>query len=229
MKAKVKELLIDRAAKYNDPVWFEEDPIAFPRKLALEGAPLQDVEIAAVFAALFAWGRRAMIVRDCNTLMEEMCWKPYDYVMTGDWRDEDASVHRTVKWSDVARICRSLREWYRWHDSLEGLSPDEMRVTVYGQKSDPKAANKKINMLRRWMVRRDGIVDLGLWQNTDPADLIVPLDVHVHAQARELGLTKRNPKDLRTALEITDAFREIWPEDPLMGDFALFGYGVDNA
>ena len=29
-----------------------------------------------------------------------------------------------------------------------------------------------------------------------------------------------------TAQEITDAFREIWPEDPCLGDFALFGYGV---
>ena len=31
-----------------------------------------------------------------------------------------------------------------------------------------------------------------------------------------------------TAQEITDAFREIWPEDPCKGDFALFGYGVNN-
>ena len=29
-----------------------------------------------------------------------------------------------------------------------------------------------------------------------------------------------------TAKEITDAFREIWPDDPCRGDFALFGYGV---
>ena len=29
-----------------------------------------------------------------------------------------------------------------------------------------------------------------------------------------------------TAREITDAFREIWPDDPCRGDFALFGYGV---
>lgn len=79
------------------------------------------------------------------------------------------------------------------------------------------------------MVRNDGIVDLGLWKRTSPKDLIVPLDVHVYDEAVSLGLTKRKPKDIRTALEITDAFREIWPEDPLKGDFALFGYGVDNA
>lgn len=34
--------------------------------------------------------------------------------------------------------------------------------------------------------------------------------------------------DMKTALEITDAMREIWPEDPAKGDFALFGYGVNH-
>ena len=33
---------------------------------------------------------------------------------------------------------------------------------------------------------------------------------------------------LRTAVQITDAFREIWPADPCLGDFALFGYGINK-
>ena len=226
MQEKTVELLIDRAAKFNDPVWFAEDPIAFPRQMLSRGGSLQDVEITAVFAAHFAWGRRAMIVRDCGRLMDEMQWRPYDYVMAGQWRNDDSSIHRTVKWSEVAAICARLRDFYGSRSSLEGLSPSQMRTLVYGQKPDPKAANKKINMLRRWMVRRDGKVDLGLWKNTSPASLIMPLDVHVYNQACELGLTDRKSKDITTALQITDVFREIWPDDPLLGDFALFGYGV---
>ena len=226
MQEKTIELLIDRAAKFNDPVWFAEDPIAFPRQMLSRGGSLQDVEITAVFAAHFAWGRRAMIVRDCGRLMDEMQWRPYDYVMAGQWRDDDSSIHRTVKWSEVAAICARLRDFYGSRSSLEGLSPSQMRTLVYGQKPDPKAANKKINMLRRWMVRRDGKVDLGLWKSTSPASLIMPLDVHVYNQACELGLTDRKSKDITTALQITDVFREIWPDDPLLGDFALFGYGV---
>ena len=78
------------------------------------------------------------------------------------------------------------------------------------------------------MVRDDGKVDFGLWKNSSPDGLVIPLDVHVYEQARANGLTSRRQKDLVTALEITDAFREIFPGDPCKGDFALFGYGVSH-
>ena len=83
-------------------------------------------------------------------------------------------------------------------------------------------------MMRRWMVRDDGKVDLGVWKASDKKDLILPLDVHVYTQATALGLTSRRQKDIVTAQEITDAFKEIWPDDPCLGDYALFGYGVSR-
>ena len=228
MDALLKDRLRQWADTYNNPVYFREDPIAFPREFASRGAGLKDIEIAAVFAAHFAWGRRSMIVRDCNRLFDEMEWRPYDYVMKGCWRCDAASAHRTVRWSEVASICARLKEYYSGYDSLERLDAGQIRTGVYGQKEDPKAANKKINMMRRWMVRRDGKVDLGLWKGTDPATLVIPLDVHVYQEAEALGLTDRRQKDLRTAVQITDAFREIWPADPCLGDFALFGYGINK-
>lgn len=228
MDALLKDRLRQWADTYNNPVYFREDPIAFPREFASRGAGLKDIEIAAVFAAHFAWGRRSMIVRDCNRLFDEMEWRPYDYVMKGCWRCDAASAHRTVRWSEVASICARLKEYYSGYDSLERLDAGQIRTGVYGQKEDPKAANKKINMMRRWMVRRDGKVDLGLWKDTDPTTLVIPLDVHVYQEAEALGLTDRRQKDLRTAVQITDAFREIWPADPCLGDFALFGYGINK-
>lgn len=229
MTSGLKEQLIDWAEKYNDPVYFDEDPIAFPRRFARDGASLKDIEIASVFAAHFAWGRRAMIVRDCERLFDHMEWRPLDYVMSGDWRDDPVSIHRTVKWSDTAAICRRLKDFYTLEDSLETLSAKQIREVVFGQKPDAKAPDKKINMMRRWLVRDDGKVDLGLWKHTSPSELLIPLDVHVYDQAFALGLTSRRSKDLATALQITDAFREIFPSDPAKGDFALFGYGVNNA
>lgn len=228
MKQKTIDLLREWAEEYNDPKYFEEDPIAFPREFVRRGASLQDVEIAAIFAAHLAWGRRPMIIRDCQRLFDEMGWQPYDYVMSGSYRDDETSLHRTVKWSETAAICGRLREWYSWHETLETLSAKEIRSIIFRRKDDPKAPDKKINLMRRWMVRNDGKVDLGLWKKTSPKDLVVPLDVHVYSQATALGLTKRRQKDLRTAMEITDRFREIWPDDPVLGDFALFGYGVTH-
>lgn len=227
----LKETLIGWAEEYNDPKYFQEDPIIFPTRFA-EGyrsgeASLADVEISALLASHLAWGRRSMIVRDCDRMFEEMCWKPFDYVMNGEYRDEDASMHRTIKWKDFAAICRRLKDIYSTRSSIEGLTDTEIRCMIFGQKEDRKAPNKKISMMRRWLVRDDGKVDLGVWKKSDKTKLILPLDVHVYTQATALGLTSRKQKDIVTAQEITDSFKEIWPEDPCKGDFALFGYGVN--
>lgn len=233
MDAELKDTLIGWAEEYNDPKYFQEDPIIFPKSFAqmhVAGeASLADVEIAALLSAHLAWGRRAMIVRDCNRMFDEMSWKPYDYVMNGEYRDEAASLHRTIKWSEFASICRRMKNIYSRKESIEGLTDAQIRTEIFGQKEDRKAPNKKINMMRRWMVRDDGKVDLGLWKNTDKKELILPLDVHVYSQATALGLTGRKQKDIVTAQEITGAFREIFPDDPCLGDFALFGYGVSSS
>lgn len=226
-------LLAGWADKYNDPQYFQEDPIAFPTRMAelfrRGERSLADVEMTALIAAHLAWGRRSMIVRDCTRALDEMDWRPYDYVMRGNYRDEDASLHRTVKWSEFAAICSRMREIYSERESIEGMGNSEMRCRIFGRKADPKAPDKKINMMRRWMVRDDGKVDLGLWKNSDKISLLIPLDVHVHEEALALGLTSRKQKDITTVFEITDVFREIFPGDPCKGDFALFGYGVTAA
>lgn len=233
MDSNIRRKLVEWAGTYNDRKYFLEDPIAFPTRfleLCNRGACcLKDVEISAVFAAHFAWGRRAMIVRDCNRLFDWMDWKPYDYVMKGGWRDDDVSIHRTIKWSETAAICSRLKAIYEVQDSLSPLTQSQMRTMVYGQKEDPKAPDKKINMMRRWMVRDDGKVDLGIWKDIDPATLLIPLDVHVYDTAAELGLTTRKAKDIVTVREITDCFNDIFPGDPCKGDFALFGHGVTRA
>ena len=232
MENSVKEQLIGWAEEYNDPKYFQEDPIIFPAEMAKKyrcgECSLADVEIAALIAAHLAWGRRSMIVRDCTRALEEMEWRPYEYVMSGDYRDEDASLHRTVKWSEFAEICRRLKAVYSGTDSIEKLSNRDIRCMIFGRKEDPKAPDKKINMMRRWMVRDDGKVDLGVWKNSDKKDLLIPLDVHVYDEAVAIGLTSRRQKDIVTVREITDTFKEIFPDDPCKGDFSLFGYGVTH-
>lgn len=229
------------AQKYNDRKYFATDPINFPRRFAdalqngvpVMGKPaselcLADVEIAGLFASHLAWGRRSMIVNDCGRLFEQMHWQPYNYVMEGRWRDDSASVHRTIKWCEIAAICKRLKDIYSHTASIEQMSVRQIRTDIFGAKDDPGAANKKINMFRRWMVRDDGKVDLGVWHGISKRDLLIPLDVHVFNSATMLGLTCRKSADCKTVLEITGALREIFPEDPCLGDFALFGYGVSS-
>ena len=75
------------------------------------------------------------------------------------------------------------------------------------------------------MVRADD-VDPGGWKAVSAAKLIVPLDTHMHRIALTLGATRRNAADMRTAMEITDAFRRISPDDPVRYDFALTRLGI---
>jgi len=92
---------------------------------------------------------------------------------------------------------------------------------------DPQrgSACKRLHLYLRWMVRCDA-VDPGGWSQVSPAKLLVPVDTHMHRIAKGLGLTQRNAADLRTAREITAAFRIIAPEDPVRYDFALTRLGI---
>jgi uncharacterized protein (TIGR02757 family) len=87
------------------------------------------------------------------------------------------------------------------------------------------SACKRLNLFLRWMVRDDD-VDAGLWKSIDKAKLIVPVDVHMGRLCKILGLYNRNTVSLRAALEITESFAEIEPDDPVKYDFALSRIGI---
>jgi hypothetical protein len=57
----------------------------------------------------------------------------------------------------------------------------------------------------------------------------MPLDVHVLRSARHFGLLHRATPDWLAALELTEACRQIVPEDPLLMDFVLFGLSQTGA
>lgn len=68
----------------------------------------------------------------------------------------------------------------------------------------------------------------GIWERFDCRDLIVPLDTHVCRVAYTLGLTETETFSLKNARRITEALAEAFPDDPCLGDFALFGSGVSG-
>lgn len=88
---------------------------------------------------------------------------------------------------------------------------------------------KRLNMFLRWMVRRDDRgVDFGLWNRIEPAQLVMPIDVHVERVSRKLGLMNRPATDWKAAVELTETLKQFDPADPVKYDFALFGLGVEG-
>jgi uncharacterized protein (TIGR02757 family) len=80
-------------------------------------------------------------------------------------------------------------------------------------------------LLLRWMVRPADGVDLGLWR-LDPAELLIPVDTHIHKLALNLGLTRRATVSSKAAEEITASLRRFDPADPVKYDFALCHLGM---
>lgn len=104
-------------------------------------------------------------------------------------------------------------------------TPDRLRKHL--ARPNAGSACKRLNMYVRWMVR-SGPVDLGLWSCLDPADLMLPLDVHAGRQARALGLLERKSNDWTAVRRLTTICRRLCPSDPARYDFAFFSVGVQD-
>lgn len=245
-------LLDEEAARYNRPEFVEADPVQFPRRFNDK----RDIEIVALLASTIAWGNRTMICRSANKMLALMDNQPYKYVMERGYEElPDGNIHRTFFNANLRHYLRGLHAIYERHGSLEGFAKAE-RV---GEEAAPswalaaainrelalandgrsdcrclplgldKSALKRFNMALRWLVRRDGIVDLGVWDVISPAQLFVPLDVHVGNVSRSLGLLERKANDRLAVEQLTAALRQFRPDDPVYYDFALFGIGVNKA
>lgn len=116
------------------------------------------------------------------------------------------------------------------HSIIAQAFPSECSLISHGKNS----AAKKLNMLLRWLVRNNSPVDLGVWKWYDKNDLLMPLDTHVMQEAVRFGFIKKTAAgtipgaNLKTALQLTDKMKEYFADDPVRGDFALFGLGTDH-
>jgi uncharacterized protein (TIGR02757 family) len=118
-------------------------------------------------------------------------------------------------------FCNSLTDMYAAkHDGHAGRGLSYLLA-------DPArgSACKRLNLFLRWMVRHDD-VDTGLWRSIDKAKLLVPMDVHMARLSGILGFHTRKTSSLAAAVEITKAFAQIAPADPVKFDFALTRIGI---
>jgi uncharacterized protein (TIGR02757 family) len=171
--------------------------------------------------------------------------------MKGDYRKLKSRrcIHRTFFEDDLRYFCRGFKVCYKQYGSLERLFASAANIwdgiALYRDTmasgnggayikhlADPSSnsACKRIHLSLRWLVRREGPVDIGLWKSISPTSLFIPLDVHVGRAARRLALLDLNRKanDKKAVIALTEKLREICPEDPIKYDLALFGYSVNG-
>ena len=75
--SKIKSFLDKQVSKYNCESFIEHDPISIPHSFSKR----EDIEISGFFAAIFAWGKRSIIINKCKELINYMDNSPYDFIM----------------------------------------------------------------------------------------------------------------------------------------------------
>ena len=250
MSDTLRRLLEEKTLLYNTPAFISEDPIQIPHSFSER----ENIEISGFLAAILAWGRRDIIIRNTLDLIRRMDNSPHEFLMNMDTDDLEVFrdfKHRTFNGEDCIFFMLSLQRLYKDGKGLyqpfhEGYLKNrsikdailnfrsEFFLTDHQPRSrkhiaDPGrgSAAKRINLFLRWMVRKDNAgVDLGIWEGIDPAHLYIPLDVHTGNVARQLGILKRRQNDWEAVEEITAILRGFDPSDPVRYDYALFGLGV---
>ena len=248
----LKGFLDSKVELYNQPGFIKNDPISIPHRFNKK----QDIELAAFFAAVLAWGQRITIINKTTELLRMMDNSPHDFLLhhkLADLKSFERFKHRTFNGTDALYFVEFLSQFYRKHLSLEeAFLVNEKNVTteqnlIHFHRSffslpdfpnrtkkhvstpERKSACKRINMFLRWMVRSDrNGVDFGIWKKISPAQLICPCDLHVERVARKLKLITRKQMNWETALELTANLRMFDPADPVKYDFALFGLGIEE-
>ncbi len=250
MDRELRELLDTEAARINRPEFIGNDPVQFPRRFSRQ----EDIEIVAFLAAIIAWGRRTMICRNAERMLTLMDNDPYNYVMDEGYEDlnPDMNLHRTFFGRHFQYFLRGMRRIFNdygtldnfgiamrisdsatpaWSlvENMERLMREENGGTDCSQCLPVNLKNtalKRVNMALRWLVRDDGIVDMGIWKSIPKSKLYIPLDVHAGNTARNLGLLERKANDRKSVELLTGTLRSIRPEDPVYYDYALFGIGI---
>lgn len=243
-----KDALEELYTRYNRREMAHPDPIEF-----LYGyEDVRDREIVALVASFLAYGRVAQILKSVQRVLAQMP-EPAIFLERSSpdtlRRAFAGFKHRFTTAEALVALLVGARRLIHLYGSLgaafgAGLCDEHETVlpalsafvcgftdgTGAPQNSPlPSPAHgsacKRLNLFLRWMVRRDA-VDPGGWVDVPPSKLLVPLDTHMLRISRALRLTRRKRADIRTAQEVSAAFRRFSPEDPVRYDFALTRLGI---
>lgn len=242
----VKTEIDKLAEKYETPEFIKSDPIQFPHRYKSK----KDIELAGFIASLVAYGSRKQFIQKLNLLFDIAQNEPLNFIRNFEPQIIGNFNYRFGKPEDFISIFLTLKQLYNSSNGLEELfeygykqekmfetvvdyfysrATDKVKQGFYQMIPNPRngGAMKRMCMYLRWMVRK-GPVDLGIWDFITPAQLYIPLDVHVARVSREMGLLTRKANDFKAVIELTENLRKLCPQDPVKYDFAMFGFGVNR-
>lgn len=247
--SELKDFLDTKVEKYNRIDFIATDPILVPHEFSQK----ENIEIAAFLSATIAWGNRQTIIKNALKLMNLMDNQPFDFIQNASNAEKEklrTFVHRTFNGNDCQYFVESLKNIYQNHGGLQAVFEKGFQLDntvksslihffklffeIGGERTRKHVSNvekgasaKRLNMLLRWLVRKDNAgVDFGIWNGIPAAALMLPLDVHTGNVARKLGLLKRSQNDWKAVEEVTENLRLFDSADPVKYDFALFGLGA---
>ena len=247
----LKIILDEIYYKYNKRKYVSPDPLQF----LYNYEKAEDREIVGLIASSLAYGRVAAILKAVKTVLDLMGSSPYDFMMSQDFKKLnkyfDGFKYRFNTGSNVASIINGAGETIRKHGSLgsclkAGLSSDDKNIIPAtgfflnelrsGGNGEPGfllphiekgSACKRLFLYFRWMIRNDE-VDPGGWEMISPSKLIVPLDTHMYKTGIKLGFSQRKQANMKAAIELSEGFKNIDPNDPVRYDFVLTRPGIWN-
>jgi len=212
-----------------------------------------DREVVGLVASSLAYGRVLQINRSVEGVLGKMSPSPSRFIRDASpaslRRTFSGFRHRFTTGDEMAAMLLGVQDVLLQYGSLqscftsalvrdaETVAPalacfvEKLTAGSPGCRSSllPSPAKgsacKRLNLFLRWMVRSDGI-DPGGWHDVPASMLVIPLDTHMHRVCLGLGLTRRRQANMRTALEVTDSFRKIVPDDPVRYDFILTRPGI---
>ena len=235
------------AARYETADFLRDDPSQFMH--AVKGAANR--EATAFLASCLSFGSRKQFLPKIQTLIDCADGDVDGWVRSGRFAQTMQNGcgecfyrfftrgHMHAFLSDYRRLldeCGTLGAYVCETAGGDGYAAVKAICNRFGANGEaavvPKSAQsacKRVCMFLRWMVRSKSPVDLGLWAGfIDRRTLVMPLDTHVVHQSMRLGLLPSATASMAAARRLSAALSEVFPDDPLRGDFALFGYGVNN-
>ena len=221
------------------------DPLEFLYRYTSQ----KDIEAVALVASSFAYGKVSQILKSVGHILDTLGDSPAEYLQNAT-RAELLSrfkgfVYRFNGEIDTVDFLHAIGKFLRQGTIEELFASGYNGDIIKGAENFVQSfyscighgtsllplpsrgsACKRLFLFLRWMVRTDK-VDLGLWQRSiSPSNLIVPLDTHAWSIARDLGLCRRSSASLKSAVEITNSYRDICEADPVKYDFALTRFGI---